>query len=148
MVTRFARDAQPAPRAPSRRAGVGALLMAGGTGLVIVLSAIWGFMDWPTLILIAMALGVGFYVHTWLALPAVYIGLVGMAVLLDVGLFLIMGSDWWEQQNAAHYPGNDPAYAKLLGDLLEYAVFGVFFALLAGVGVLAQRAVSRLTRET
>lgn len=131
-------------RSPLPRAAVGALIIAAGMGLTTALSYVAGASDWPALIVFAAAIGAGLYVGNWWAVPTAFVGVLGLGILLEAGSFVIMGSSWWEQQNAEHWPGDAPAYAKLLGQLLEYAVFGVFFALLAGAGVVIRRGLGRL----
>ncbi|HUZ03443.1 MAG TPA: hypothetical protein VMU89_24120 [Thermomicrobiaceae bacterium] len=128
---------------PLRRFLLGALIVAAGMALDSALSYIWG-IQLQALIPVATAIAAGLYVGGWLAIPAAYVGFVGGYILIEGGLFVIMGSSWWAQQHAADSSGPDPAYLKLLGVIAEAAAFSVFFALLSVVGVLARRALGRL----
>jgi hypothetical protein len=115
-----------------------------GLALSMVLSWLTGPSAITSLLPIVTMIVAGIWARTWLVLPAAYLAVVLVAILLDLGSALIMGTDWWEEQNIEHWPGDASVASKMLGQFFEYLVFGVFFALLSGVGVLIARGVTRL----
>jgi hypothetical protein len=130
---------------PKQRAIVGALAMVVATATMITLNAFAGVDDWAMIIpFVVVAIAVGLYVRQWMAVPAAYAGWVGTLIVSEVALYLIMGASWWEERNAEHWLGTETAFVKLMGQLMEIAVLGLFIAVLAGLGALVGWLIHRL----
>jgi hypothetical protein len=130
---------------PQQRAVLGALAIVVATVVMVPLNYFAGIDDWPMVTFYAVvAVAVGLYIRHWLAIPTAYIGWVGTLILSEIALYLIMGANWWEEQNAAHWQGTEAASIKLMGQLMEIAFLGLFIAALAGVGALIGWLIYRL----
>ncbi len=79
---------------------------------------------------------IGIYIRAWRALWMTFVGIVIPMVLVEVGQYLYLGAAEWEQRNLEHWTGNASPLSKLFGQLMEFAVFGIIFAFVAGLGAL------------
>jgi hypothetical protein len=115
--------------------------------LLCAITALLGYafvvQDWPVLFLFAGALGAGVYVRSWWTPAVVYASVVLATVLIEVGVFVVMGATWWEQQNAEHWQGSDPALLKLSGQLIEIVVLGIIFVIPAVISVAIWKVIQR-----
>jgi hypothetical protein len=122
---------------PGHRAMLGALVTVAVAVIMLALNAFAGVDDWALIIpFIIAAVVVGLYVRHWLAIPAVYVAWVGTLILIDVGRYLVLGASRWEELNAEHWQGSEPAYVNLLLQQTETAFLGLFIGALAGTGAL------------
>jgi hypothetical protein len=131
-------------RATMRRTLIGALAAAASLPVGFGLVALTGIRDdFAVLVWLTAMIGAGIYIRARTTVWAVYLGIVVPMILFEVGAFLILGSSEWEERNIEHWPGDESATSKLLGQVVEYLIFGVFFALLAGAGGLIGRSIHR-----
>lgn len=79
---------------------------------------------------------IGLYMRSWRALWVAFVGGVIPMALVEIGQYLYLGAAEWEQRNLEHWPGDASPLSKLSGQLLEFVVFGIMFALVAGLGAL------------
>jgi hypothetical protein len=88
------------------------------------------------LLVVVALVGIGVFARHWLALLTAYVSAVLTWWAVEIGAFLWLGSNEWEERNAEHWQGSTPAVEKLLGQLLEYVVFGVLIVVpLVGIGI-------------
>jgi hypothetical protein len=103
-----------------------------GAGLTVLIEP-----DDPTVFYwLLAAIGIGAYIRARTALWATYVGLVVPLELIVIAQYLYLGGAEWERRNLEHWQGDESPLFKLTGQLMELAIFGVFFALLSLVGVL------------
>lgn len=82
---------------------------------------------------------IGVYIRGRRVLWVAFVGVVTPLVLVEVAQYLYLGAAEWEQRNIEHWSGTESALSKLSGQLIEYALFGIIFALVAGFGALVGR---------
>jgi hypothetical protein len=116
-----------------------------GLGLLIpvLLAAVLGLQDITAFIMLAGLIGAGFAGRTWLAVPAAFAGFVLSGILVEFGALAVLGAHGWEEANAEHWRGNDPVMWKVLGQIMEYVIFGVLLAPFTALGVLLRRGLER-----
>jgi len=98
------------------------------------------------LVLFAAALvifGAGVFARSWLALLTGYAAAVLMFWAVEIGTFLWIGAAEWEERNADHWQGDTPAVEKLIGQLIEYAFFGLFLIPIIALGVALGRTIDQ-----
>jgi hypothetical protein len=131
-------------RATMWRTLIGALAAAASLPIAFGLLVLTDLPDGFGVLIWQLAVfGAGIYIRARTAVWAVYLAIVVPMSLFEVGAFLILGSAEWEARNIEHWSGDESATGKLLGQVIEYLVFGVFFALLAGAGGFIGRAIHR-----
>ena len=109
----------------------------------------WTSADGFALLLAALVIvGIGIFARSWLVLLTAYIAAILMFWTVELATFLWLGGHEWENRNAEHWQGNEPAYEKLIGQLMEYAVFGLVFMLpLVALGVVIGRGIEHSRRD-
>lgn len=85
--------------------------------------------------------GAGVFARSWLTLATAYAATVLMFWAIEVGIFLWTGGAEWEARNVEHWQGNEPAVEKLIGQLVEYAFFGLFVIPVIAIGVALGRTI-------
>lgn len=121
---------------PIRRMLVGAAISGVMFVLAVALDAAGVGEPTGPLVFVAGPLLTGVYLRHWLALPAAWLGIAVTGCVAELISYSWLGPAEWAARNAEHWQGDDPAWQKLIGQLLEYVVFGVFFAILAGLAAL------------
>lgn len=101
----------------------------------------WTRADGFALLFVAMLLVVvGLIARSWLVLLTSFVATVLLMWTVEISTYLWLGSHEWAHRNAEHWQGNEPAYWKLIGQLIEYPIFVLLFALpLVALGVLVGR---------
>jgi hypothetical protein len=109
----------------------------------------WTSADGFALLFAALVIvGIGIFARSWLVLLTAYVAAILMFWTVELGIFLWLGAHEWEHRNAEHWQGSEPAYEKLIGQLMEYAVFGLVFMLpLVALGVVIGRGIEHSRRD-
>jgi hypothetical protein len=121
--------------------------------LVMAMLAVWlAVAEWTSagaaslLIPLVLAIGVGWFARTWLVVATTYVAAVVVFWLIEGSLLLWYGPSGWEARNAEHWQGTASVASKVAGQLLEYAVYGIFLLPFVAIGVLIGQ-VSRRARQ-
>jgi hypothetical protein len=117
-----------------------------GLALWIALAE-WTHLGGVTLLVpVLVVIGVGWFARTWLALATTYVATVAFYWVIELSIFAWLGASEWEAQNIEHWQGDEPAVSKLVGQLIEYAVFGIFLIPFVALGIWIGRQ-SRLVAD-
>jgi lysylphosphatidylglycerol synthetase-like protein (DUF2156 family) len=92
---------------------------------------------------VVVIIGAGVFARSWLVLATAYAAAVLMFWAVEIGTFLWIGGAEWESRNAEHWQGNEPAAQKLIGQLIEYAFFGLFLIPIIALGVALGRTIDQ-----
>jgi hypothetical protein len=127
-----------------RRSLVSAIVVAAAL-LVWAALVAWAGTDGPLVLLAAAVVifGAGVFARSWLALLTGYAAAVLMFWVVEIGTFLWIGAAEWEERNADHWQGDTPVAEKLIGQLIEYAFFGLFLIPIIALGVALGRAIDQ-----
>jgi hypothetical protein len=137
---------------PTRRAISATMLLLAGLGLwIVVVTPVAG--DWPGVVFAASAVLVsGMVAAAWRMLPIGYLTVVLIACAITLGEVAWYGPTEWELRNADHWQGDMSVTMKVLGQLIENAMFPLLFMLpilalgvLIGIGI--RRGRTRHTRQ-
>jgi hypothetical protein len=126
-----------------RRTLIGIALTLAALGVGVGLTVLIEPDDPTTLYWLIAALGIGVYIRARTAVWASYVGLVIPIELFTVAQYLYLGGAEWERRNIEHWQGNVSPLFKLTGQLIELPMFGILFALLAGIGALVAYRIER-----
>jgi hypothetical protein len=74
------------------------------------------------------------------------LGFVLIAWIGETATFLYLDAGDWEARNREHWQGHDPAWVKLLGQLLEYFVLTLMAMPFVALGVVIGRSARRAFR--